>query len=99
MTQKKTKAGIKSTLVRPLARQIHRGIRRWSADAVGAQQKVFEQLIKKGKKTAFGKDHKLNKITSYEAFRNEVPIRDYEGIKPYIERIKKGEKDGPVFPR
>ncbi len=84
---------LKSLLLRPFARHIARSIERWSADAVGAQDRVFQNLIKKGSRTAFGREHGFNKIKSYDAFRAQVPLRDYEALRPWIERIKKGEKD------
>lgn len=85
--------GFKSFLIKPFAKRIARSIDGWSADAIGAQREVFKQLLMIGGQTAFGKDHHFNKIDRYEAFREHVPIRDYEGIKPYIERIKQGESD------
>lgn len=84
---------LKSLLLRPFARHIARSIERWSADAVGAQDRVFQNLIKKGSRTAFGREHGFDKIKSYDAFRAQVPLRDYEALRPWIERIKKGEKD------
>ncbi len=85
--------GVKSKVLKPIAKKIAKKIDRWSADAVGAQQNVFEELIKVGKKTAFGKDHNFKNIQSFEAFRAQVPIRDYEELKPYIKRIKNGESN------
>lgn len=85
--------GLKSLLIKPIARKIAKDIKSWSRQAVAAQEEVFQQLIKGGKRTAFGKDHNFSEIQTYEAFRSQVPIRDYEGIKPYIERIKDGEAD------
>ena len=85
--------GFKSFFVRPFAKKIARDIDRWSKDAVNAQEKVFQSLIQGGKNTVFGKEHGFDKITSYQAFRQQVPIRDYEALRPYIERIKQGEAD------
>ena len=85
--------GIKSRLVMPAAKYVARQIKKWAAQPIKAQDAVFQQLMKKGKKTAFGKANSFDKITSYDAFKANVPINDYEGIRPYIERIKKGEKD------
>lgn len=85
--------GLKSFIVKPFAKKIARDIDRWSKEAVGAQEKVFQSLLQGGKNTLFGKEHGLDKMTSYEAFKKEVPLRDYEGFRPYIERIKKGESD------
>jgi len=85
--------GFKSFFIKPFANKIARDIDRWSAEAVAAQERILKELVKKGKRTAFGKDHNFEKINSYEAFKNEVPIRDYEGLRSYVDRIKKGEKD------
>ena len=85
--------GLKSFLLKPFAKKIARDIKRWSADGVGAQRKVYRQLLEKGQRTAFGRDHQLQADLPYEDFRAQVPIRDYEALKPYVERIKQGEKD------
>ncbi|MEM9822149.1 MAG: GH3 auxin-responsive promoter family protein [Bacteroidota bacterium] len=82
---------LKSRIVKPFAKWIARGIDKWAANALSAQEQVFQQLIKTGRSTAFGKDHRFEQIQTYAAFRERVPIRDYEGLAPYIERIKKGE--------
>jgi hypothetical protein len=84
---------IKSKLLKPVARRIARNIERWSAAAVEAQDLVFQDLIKKGRQTAFGREHGFDKITNHEAFRQQVPLRDYEALRPWIDRIKSGEKN------
>ena len=85
--------GFKSKIVKPFAKLISKDIRRWSQNAVQCQESVFNNLIKVGRKTAFGKDHHFDEIKTYKDFKDQVPIQDYEGLKPYVERIKKGEKD------
>lgn len=85
--------GFKSLLIKPIAKKVARDIKRSSKKAVEAQQAIFKDLIHTGKKTAFGKEHEFEHIGDYDAFKRYVPIRDYEGIKPYIERIKQGEAD------
>ncbi len=85
--------GFRSFIIRPIARKIASNINRWSANAVAAQENVFRQLLTKGAATAFGRDHGFDRIKSYEDFVSRVPVRDYEGLKPYIDRIKNGEKD------
>ena len=54
---------------------------------------MFEQLIRSARDTVFGRDHGFANIKSYDDFRKQVPVRDYEELKPYIERIRNGEKD------
>jgi len=85
--------GFFAFLVKPFAKKIARDIDKWSSQAVEAQEQVFQYLIKNAKHTTFGKDHNFDKINSYEAFKNEIPVRDYEGLKDYIELIKNGQSD------
>ncbi len=61
------------------------------AAAVTDQQAIFQQLIKTASKTEFGKEHHFNSIKTHEDFVKQVPVRDYEAFKPYIERIKEGK--------
>ena len=68
-------------------------IRKWSSQPVETQQKVFARLIEEARNTSFGKDHHFDKIESYTDFKSQVPIRDYEGLKEYIDRAVDGEKD------
>lgn len=84
---------IKTTLLKVFAKRIARGIDRWSADALGAQERIFQQLIKKGSRTEFGKEHGLQLGMSYDDFKKQVPIRDYEKLRPWVEKIKKGGQD------
>ena len=70
--------------------------------AVADQQNIFKNLIKSAKDTQFGKDHHFETIQTYEDFKRQVPVRDYEQIKPYIEKIKEGKhnilwKGKPIY--
>ncbi len=70
--------------------------------AVPDQQAVMQYLIKNGARTIFGKDHNLHLVKTYEDFKAAVPVRDYEGLSPYINRIKQGEanilwKGKPIY--
>ncbi|RYY47847.1 MAG: GH3 auxin-responsive promoter family protein [Chitinophagaceae bacterium] len=82
---------IKSFLAKPFASYIHKQIKKSMTTAVADQQQVFQQLIKTGLKTEFGKDHDFASIKTYEDFKQRIPIRDYEAFKPYIEKIKEGK--------
>ena len=55
------------------------------------QENVFQALIKTGLKTEFGKEHKFSDIKNHADFVKNVPIREYEDFKPYIEKIKAGK--------
>jgi len=82
-----------SILSKPLAAYAARQTRFWSRNAVLMQQRIFQQLLVGGKNTAYGKDHWITSVKSYEAFREQIPIRDYEGFKPYIEKLLNGDED------
>lgn len=83
--------GIKSLLAKPVAALVVMRINRWKKNGLAAQEKVFKDLIKRARDTAFGRDHAFADINSYEDFKKKVPVQDYEGLKPYIERVVEGE--------
>jgi hypothetical protein len=85
--------GIRALLSKPLAAWIAADNKKWSSDPVNTQQKEFEKLIKGAEHTAFGKDHDFKSIKTYEDFKKRVPVRDYEQLKPYIQRVVDGESD------
>lgn len=84
---------IKSILAKPFAKRIVSRIYKKSSTPEKTQEKVLNKLIAQAKNTAFGKDHHFDKIVSYNDFKKHVPIRDYEALKPYVERVVAGEKD------
>ena len=81
---------IKSFLAKPFASYIYKQIKKGMETAVQDQQSIFNHLIKVGAKTEFGNEHDFGNIKTHEDFVQKVPLRDYEGFKTYIERIKQG---------
>ncbi|UOB19399.1 GH3 auxin-responsive promoter family protein [Abyssalbus ytuae] len=75
------------------AKKIYNKIQKWANNPVGTQEKVFRELILKAENTSFGKDHHFSEITNYQDFIKNVPVRDYEALKPYIARIVEGEEN------
>ena len=53
----------------------------------------MKSLLKQAGDTAFGVDHKFKSIHSYADFKEAIPLRDYEALKPYVDRVVKGEAD------
>ncbi|WP_396192863.1 GH3 auxin-responsive promoter family protein [Flavobacterium sp.] len=84
---------IKSIAAKIFAKKIHKKTLKWASKPVETQQKVFEALIHLAKNTQFGKDHKFDEIKSFQDFAKQVPIRDYEELKPYVDKVVKGEAD------
>ena len=84
---------IKSLLAVPFAKSVRRSVLKWVNHPIKTQDKVFQELIKHAANTQFGIDHKFSDIKTYEDFVKHVPIRDYEDLKPYVERVVAGEEN------
>jgi hypothetical protein len=56
------------------------------------QEECFQKLIESGRETEFGKKYNFDEIQNTEQFRREVPIQSYDSLKPYIDRLRKGEQ-------
>ena len=85
--------GLKSLVIRQFAKRVTRKTERDAARALYWQDEWFRKIVSKAQNTAFGIDHDFNQINSYEEFTQAVPIRDYEGLRAYIERVVNGEHD------
>jgi hypothetical protein len=84
---------IKSLAAQLFAKIIHNKTQKWASNPVAAQQKVFEDLIRQAKNTQFGKDHQFSQIKTTQDFAKQVSIRDYEDLKPYVDRVVQGEEN------
>ena len=84
---------IKSFGAKVFASIIHKKTQKWLKNPVETQAKVLANLIEQAKHTAFGQDHAFNTIVDAKSFAQQVPVRDYEGLKPYVDRVVKGEED------
>ncbi|HLA56986.1 MAG TPA: GH3 auxin-responsive promoter family protein [Flavobacterium sp.] len=84
---------VKSIAAKLFAKRIFNRTKIWMDNPVETQHKVFLKLIRQAKDTAFGIDHHFENIKSYPDFASNVPIRDYEALKPYVDRIVKGEEN------
>lgn len=84
---------IKAFAAKIYAALMHKKNQKWINNPLDAQTKVFKELIQKGLKTKFGKDHGFQKVTDTESFRASVPVRDYEELRPYIDQVLEGEAD------
>jgi len=84
---------IKSIAARLFARQVVKKTQAWATNPVETQQKVFEDIIRQAKNTHFGIDHHFDSIYTFQDFSKKVPIRDYEALKPYVDRVVQGEEN------
>jgi hypothetical protein len=57
------------------------------------QEDLLLSLVNTAQKTLFGREHDFENIHSVKEFQDRVPVADYEDLKPYIERVKKGQSN------
>jgi hypothetical protein len=84
---------LKSLLARPFANYIYNKTRKSIQTAREDQEAILKMLLKTGKNTVFGKEHKLEGVSDQASFAQAVPIRDYEQFKTYIEQVKEGRQN------
>ncbi|MDC0600482.1 GH3 auxin-responsive promoter family protein [Flavobacteriales bacterium] len=97
---KSTHGGWKGWIAKPLAMRVQKDDWDRSADPARAQAKVLASLLQSAVDTVFGQDHGLASVAAIQdpgqqaqAFREAVPVRDYEGLRPYVDRVVAGEPD------
>ncbi len=84
---------LKSVFAKPFAKKVKKSVLKWANRPVETQEKVFQHLISEAVSTQFGSDHDFISINSYDDFVKRVPVRDYEALKPYVERVVAGEEN------
>ncbi|MGC6525006.1 MAG: GH3 auxin-responsive promoter family protein [Flavobacteriaceae bacterium] len=82
---------IKSFFAKIFAAHVTKKINTWASKPIETQDKVFKSLIASAKHTKFGKDHHFSHIKNHEDFVKNVPVRDYENLKPYVNQVIDGE--------
>ena len=84
---------IKSFAAKIFAKRIVQKTKIWASNPIETQQRVFDDLIRQAKNTQFGKDHHFDAIKTFQDFSKNVPIRDYEALKTYVDRVVQGEEN------
>ena len=84
---------IKQLFAKKWAKRAVSSTNKWAKNPTQTQEKVLKMLLKKAKNTAFGQDHGFAQIDNYEDFAKHVPLRDYEGLRPYVDKVVAGEAD------
>ncbi len=84
---------LKSFGAKIFARNVTKGVERWVKNPIETQNRVFREIIQKASETQFGKDHNFSSIDSHSDFIKNVPIRDYEELKPYVEQVVDGKEN------
>lgn len=82
---------IKSLGAKVYARFVVNKMQKWILHPAETQKEVFQHLIETARNTDFGKAHEFKTIKSYSDFRKKVPIRDYEALKPFVDKMVVGK--------
>jgi hypothetical protein len=84
---------VKAFAAKLFAKRIHAQTQKWANDPVATQEKVLASLLKAAAQTKFGKEHRFSSIKSHTDFAQNVPVRDYEGLKPYVDLVVEGKEN------
>ncbi len=84
---------LKSIAAKIFARQVARKTAKWVHRPLETQEAVFQELLRTASDTLFGKAHNFGEIQDHADFVKHVPIRDYEELKGYVEKVVAGEAD------
>lgn len=84
---------LKAFAARIFAKRIAQKTKKWVNSPLETQEKVFQGLVSNGRGTLFGKDHDFDNIRSHTDFVERVPVRDYEELKGYVQKIISGQTD------
>lgn len=57
------------------------------------QGEWFRKLITTARDTEWGRKYDFKSIRTPDQFRNRVPLSEYNDLKPYINRLRKGEQN------
>ncbi len=57
------------------------------------QQDTFQKLISRAVDTEFGRKYGFKDLNAIKDFQESVPIQTYDELKPYVDRLRKGESN------
>lgn len=83
---------IKGFIIREYLKSRAEGVFKYASNAEINQFELLNSLIQKASETEIGKKYHFSSIRNYDQFQNQVPIHEYNDLKPYFEKILKGEQ-------
>jgi hypothetical protein len=60
-------------------------------DPEAAQHGRLQALLRRSRLTAFGRDHALDRVQTLADYQDAVPVRGYDELEPWLERVWRGE--------
>ena len=84
-----------SSIISKLARNRFWRIQNWSNHPVAAQRQVLQDLVTvPAQYTEFGKKYIiLQKLFTLKEFKKNIPIHEYDDVKPCISRMMEGQEN------
>ena len=65
----------------------------WVNHPVSAQREVLQNLVTAAQYTVFGKKYNFTRLFTLKDFKKNVPIHEYDDMRPYIVRMMEGEEN------
>ncbi len=65
----------------------------WIENPVAAQREVLQHLVTSAQYTEFGRKYNFSKLFTISSYKQQVPIHEYDDLKPYILRMMQGEEN------
>lgn len=87
------KMKILSPTISILARMRYATIEAWMNNPIQAQREVLQDLVTHAQHSEIGRKYGFDKLFTIRAYKQAVPIHEYEDLKPYIERLMQGERN------
>jgi hypothetical protein len=84
---------ILSPAISRLARMRFWRIENWSRHPVAVQREVLQDLVTAAQYTEFGRKYHFSKLFTLKEFKKNVPIQEYDDIKPYVLRMMDGAEN------
>src|SRR5438045_7610210 len=85
---------LRQVLLRVIAPPVRRRLLQFEAatlDPQAVQEALLRDILAHQAGTAYGRDHRFDAIRNVADYRRHVSVAGYEGIEPYIDRVRKGE--------
>ena len=80
-------------LMKPVFKRRVNKISKYATNAEDIQRSVLKRLVSAATSTEWGIKHGYSSIAGYEQFAKQVAVQDYESLKGYIDRMRRGEKN------
>ena len=82
-----------SPAISSLARMRMWRIEAWKNHPIEVQRDVLQNLVTSAQYTEFGRKYNFSQLFTLRSFKENVPVHEYEDIKPYIQRTMNGEQN------